>query len=158
MGPNLSMSSKSSIYLKKKAIRCINPLYYNAHTDPLFIRDKILKLDDLYTFELSKFVFDCIHGLLPTPTPEYFTTNATIHAHYTRQRHTPHVIQTFGTISERSVTHKGSTSWTEIPQTTRSRLLKTITSPNTTKRVSYLLLNLRSPRDYVGSFAPVVLP
>ena len=38
----------------KKVIRCINKLHYNAHTEPLFIRNKILKLDDLYKFELSK--------------------------------------------------------------------------------------------------------
>ena len=101
MGPNLSMSSKTSIYFTKKAIRCINKLYYNAHTEPLFIRNKILKLDDLYKFELSKFMFDCINGKLPTPILEFFITNATIHAHHTRQRNVPHVTQTFGTISER---------------------------------------------------------
>ncbi len=82
-------------------------------------RYKILKLDDLYTFELSKFMFDCIKGLLPTPILEYFTTNATIHAHHTRQRNIPHVTQTFCTIFERSVTHKGPKTWTEIPQTIR---------------------------------------
>ena len=32
----------------------------------------IRKLDDLYKFELSKFMFDCINGLLPTPILEYF--------------------------------------------------------------------------------------
>ena len=132
MGPNLSMSSKTSIYLKKKAIRCINNLYYNAHTEPLFIRNKILKLDDLYKFELSTFMFDCINGKLPTPILEFFISNATIHAHHTRQRNVPHVTQTFGTISERAGTHKGPKTWTEIPQTIRlhqnknifSRLLK----------------------------------
>ena len=107
MGPNLSMSSKTSIYFTKKAIRCINKLYYNAHTEPLFIRNKILKLDDLYKFELSKCMFDCINGKLPTPILEFFISNATIHAHHTRQRNVPHVTQTFGTISERAVTHKG---------------------------------------------------
>ena len=80
---------------------------------------KILKLNDLYKFELSKFMFDCINGLLPTPILEYFTTNATIHAHHTRQRNIPPVTQTFGTISERAVTHKGPKTWTEIPQTIR---------------------------------------
>ena len=134
MGPNLSMSCKTSIYFTKKVIRCINKLHYNAHTEPLFIRNKILKLDDLYKFELSKCMFDCINGLLPTPILEYFTTNATIHAHHTRQRNIPHVTQTFGTTSERAVTHKvkGPKMWTEIPQPIRlhqnknifSRLLK----------------------------------
>ena len=133
MEPNLSMSCKTSIYFTKKVISlCINKLHYNAHTEPLFIRNKILKLDDLYKFELSKFMFDCINGLLPTPILEYFTTNATIHAHHTRQRNIPHVTQTFGTTSERAVMHKGPKIWTEIPQTIRlhqnknifSRLLK----------------------------------
>ena len=108
------------------------PNHLNAHTEPLFIRNKILKLGDLYQFELSKFMFDCINGKLPTPILEFFITNATIHAHHTRQRNVPHVTQTFGTISERAVTHKGPTTWTEIPQTIRlhqhknifSRLLK----------------------------------
>ena len=57
MWPNLSMPCKTSIYFTKKAIRCI------------FIRNKILKLDDLYTFELSKFMFDCI----------WSTSNCTYH-------------------------------------------------------------------------------
>ena len=91
-------------------------------------------------------MFDFINGILPTPILEYFITNATIHAHHTRQRNVPHVTQTFGTISERAVTHKGSTTWTEIPQTIRlhqnknifSRLLKkSITSPSTTKCITY---------------------
>ena len=77
-------------------------------------------------------MFDCINGLLPTPKFEYFTTNATIHAHHARQRNAPQVTQIFDTISERAVTHKGPKTWTEIPQTIRlhqnkiifSRLLK----------------------------------
>ena len=91
-------------------------------------------------------MFDCINCFLPTPILENFTTNATIHAHHTRQRNIPHVTQTFGTISKRAVTHKGPTIWTEIPQTIRlhqnkntfSKLLKkTITSPNRTKCITY---------------------
>ena len=147
MGPNLSISSKTSIYFTKKAIRCINKLYYNGHTEPLFIRNKILKLDDLNTFELSKFMFDCINGILPTPILEYFITNATIHAHHTRQRNIPHVTQTFGTVSERSVTHKGPKTWREIRKQSdyiKTRIssldyLKTITSPSTTKCTTYII-------------------
>ena len=130
MGPNLSMASKSSICFTKKATRCINKLYNNAHTEPLFIRSKILKLDDLYKFELSKFMFDCINGLLPTPILEYFTTNATIHAHYTRQRNIAYVTQTFGTISERAVTHIG-------PKTIRLHQNKNIFSRLLKKRLHH---------------------
>ena len=64
-------------------------------------------------------MFDCMNGLLPTPLLDNFTTNATIHAHHTRQRNIPHATQTFGTISEMSVTRDEPTTWTEIPQTIR---------------------------------------
>ena len=75
-------------------------------------------------------MFDCINCFLPTSILEHFTTNATIHAHHTRQRIIPHVTETFGTtgpgvcrgsISKRAVTHKGPKIWTEIPQTIRLR-------------------------------------
>ena len=42
-----------------------------------YLSSKILKLDDLYTFELSKCMFDCITCFLPTPILEHFRTNAT---------------------------------------------------------------------------------
>ena len=87
-----------------------------------------IELDDLYKFKLSKFMFDCINGILPTPILEYFITNATIHAHHTRQRNVPHVTPTFSTISERAVAHKGPKTWTEIPQTIRSHQNKNIFS------------------------------
>ena len=127
-GPTYRCHLKQVSILQKKAIRCINKLYYNAHIEPLFIRNKILKLDDLYKFELSKFMFDCINGKLPTRILEFFITNATIHAHHTRQRNVPHVTQTSGTISERAVTHKGPKTWTEIPQTIRLHQNKNIFS------------------------------
>ena len=134
MGLNLSMSSKTSIYFsKKKAVRCINKLYYNAHTEPLFIRNKILKLDDLYKFELSKVMFDCIDGILPTHNTSILHNqcNHTCISHKIKKC-PPRDSKKFGTISERAVKHKGPKTWTEIPQTIRlhqnknifSRLLK----------------------------------
>ena len=59
----------------------------------------------------------CTIGPTGTIMNMMMITNATIHAHHTRQRNVPHVTQTFGTISERAVTHKGPKTWTEIPQT-----------------------------------------
>ena len=52
-GPTYRCHLKQLSILQKKAIRCIHKSYYNAHTEPLFIRSKILKLDDIYKFEPS---------------------------------------------------------------------------------------------------------
>ena len=85
----------------------------------------------------SKFMFDCINGILPTPILEFSITNATIHAHHTRQRNVPHVTQTFGTISERAVAHKGPMTWTEIPTTIRLHQNKDIFSRLLKKRLHH---------------------
>ena len=132
-GPTYRCHLKQVSILQKKSNQMYKEIILQCSHQPLFILNKILKLDDLYQFELSKFMFDCINGILPTPILESFITIATIHAHHTRQITVPHVTQTFGTISERAVTHKGPKTWTEIPLTIRlhqnknifSRLLKT---------------------------------
>ena len=60
-------------------------------------------------------MFDFMNGLLPISV----FYNQCNHTHHTRQRNIPHVTQIYGTISERSVTHKGPTTWSEIPQISR---------------------------------------
>ena len=42
------------LLLQKRAIRAINKAKYNSHTEPLFKRSKILKLNDLYEQIYSK--------------------------------------------------------------------------------------------------------
>ena len=42
--------------LQKKAIRLINRTTFHAHTEPLFKKNKILKLRDLYYLETCKFI------------------------------------------------------------------------------------------------------
>ena len=89
-------------------------------------------------------MFDCINGILSTPILEYFITNATIRAYHTRQRNIPHVTQTFGTISERSVTHKEPKTWREIPQTIRLHQNKNIFTRLLKQRLHHqVLLNVQ---------------
>ena len=98
-------------------------------------------------------MFDCINGKLPTPILEFFITNATIHAHHTRQRNVPHVTQTFGTISERAVTHKGPKTWTEIPQTIRLHQNKNIFSRLLKKRLHHQVqLNVLLMHGTAGNY------
>ena len=48
--------------LQKKAIRIITSSHYIAHTDPLFAMTKLLKLDDLYKYQLGIFMHKVTHG------------------------------------------------------------------------------------------------
>ena len=63
---NASESTKyKTLLLQKRAIRAINKANYNSHTEPLFKRSKILKLNDLYELKVILFVNDSIANKLP---------------------------------------------------------------------------------------------
>ena len=70
--------------LQKKALRIICKSKYNAHTDPLFKQQKVLKLSDIIERKLYKFYFRYKKKQLPA----YFMSNLNIthaeHHHYTR--------------------------------------------------------------------------
>ena len=51
--------------LQKKAIRIITSSHYIAHTDPLFAMTKLLKLEDLYKYQLGIFMHKVTHSQLP---------------------------------------------------------------------------------------------
>ena len=59
--------------LQKWALRAITASKYNAHTDPLFIKSKLLKIDDIYKLSVLKFYFKYEKGLLPSFSMECLT-------------------------------------------------------------------------------------
>ena len=62
------------IVLQKKAIRIINRAHYQEHTSPLFKNNKILKVTDLYEYNIAKFMFKYDHGTLPAALNRLFVT------------------------------------------------------------------------------------
>ena len=52
--------------LQNKAIRFVENTSYRAHTLPLFNKHKILKVNDLYTFQLQILMFKAFHQTLPS--------------------------------------------------------------------------------------------
>ena len=42
-----------------------NKVWYRSHTEPLFKSNQILKFEDMYTMQISLFVYDLINDLLP---------------------------------------------------------------------------------------------
>ena len=63
--------------LQKKAIRAINSLPYNTHTNEFFKSMKILKLEDIYKHRVLIFMFKSHNN---------FLTQAYNHSHFTRNR------------------------------------------------------------------------
>jgi hypothetical protein len=76
--------------LQKKAVRIIAGAKYNEHTDPLFKRLKILKLNDIYEVKISKYMFEFNKCTLPSPLINTITLNSNVHTHNTRNLNNPH--------------------------------------------------------------------
>ena len=63
------------ITLQKRAIRTINKVWYHSHTEPSFKSNQILKLEDMYTMQISLFVYDLNNDLLPKSFRNFVSQN-----------------------------------------------------------------------------------
>jgi len=70
---------KKTFTLQKRAIRTINNAKYNDHTEPLFKRNKLLKLNDLFTAESIRFLIKLENNKLPSSFDGVFILNRVIH-------------------------------------------------------------------------------
>ncbi len=77
-GAYLNGENKLEI-LQKKAIRNISKSEYNAHTEHLFSKYKILKLKDVYQVQVAKFIFNFKQNNLPKAF-DLFIDNAKLSA------------------------------------------------------------------------------
>ncbi len=70
-----SMTIKKIITLQKRAIGTINNVWYHSHTEPLFKSNQILTFEDMYTMQISLFVYDLNNDLLPKSFRNLFSQN-----------------------------------------------------------------------------------
>ena len=54
------------LLLQKRALRIINFTDFDAHTDPLFLKHKTLKVKDIYFHQLGSLMYQSIFGTLQT--------------------------------------------------------------------------------------------
>ena len=98
----------------------INKVHYNEHTSPLFKKTKIIKLDDLYQYNVANYMFKYNTGVLPTSLNRMFKTNKSFHQYNTRNRNNPCIPLSKYSISSKSLRHKGPQIWNRIPVNLRS--------------------------------------
>ena len=70
--------------LQKKCIRIINFADFNSHTNELYDKNQLLKLDDIIKIEQLKLVFNFKDKKLPKDLLNLFQLNSEIHSHITR--------------------------------------------------------------------------
>jgi len=78
--------------VQKRAIRVINNASYYSHTGPKFKKTKILKLDDLFTYQSLLFVHDYLSNKLPNSFNGCFPSNSDMpNSRTTRQSRLLHI-------------------------------------------------------------------
>ena len=81
-GTNLAAVSK----IQKRAIRIITSSKFFAHTGPLFKRNHILKVEDMYKLQCLKLYYKIQKGTVPQYLSALTVHNRDIHGHNTRGR------------------------------------------------------------------------
>ena len=73
------------LLLQKKVVRIISGADRLAHTDPLFASLDVLKIDQLYSYNIGLMMYKYYHNLLPSIFDDFFQKNSEIHSHLTRR-------------------------------------------------------------------------
>lgn len=77
---------KPIIILQKKAIRLVCGAGYRDHTAPLFKREKLLRFEDIKTFNICRFMHDYRHDRLPEIFRNEWLRNNQIHNYPVRNQ------------------------------------------------------------------------
>ena len=108
---NLNKLDKS----QKKVVRIINKSEYNAHTNPIYKKLKIVKFRDIVDNELIKFMYQVSKNSLPKPILYPFQTNRPNHQYNTRHRNDPRIISRKYAPLDNSFLCRGPALWTNLP-------------------------------------------
>ena len=76
---------KKTEIIQKRAVRTINKKSYNSHSDPLYKLSEILKIKDLYEYQVQLFMYDFNHKILPVSFHSTHSLNIT-----TKYKTVPH--------------------------------------------------------------------
>ena len=76
------------VLLQKKIIQIISKMPFDAHTDPIFKSLQIMKLSEIYFFQVGKFMFSYKIGLPPNAFKEMFLMTNQVHSYNTRNSNT----------------------------------------------------------------------
>ena len=70
---------------QKRAIRIVTLSKYNAHADPVFKSNKLLKIEDIFEIQCLKLYYRYQKVILPKFLLDMFIENRDVHSHNTRQ-------------------------------------------------------------------------
>ena len=112
---NCSKTRMESIFrIQKRAIRTINCTDYLAPTSPLFKRNNLLKVFDIYSYSLGIFMYQLTKDELPHAFPPMFVKNKAVHSYPTRQQNSFHFSPVRTVFALKTIVHTGPTFWNSL--------------------------------------------
>ena len=120
--------------LQKRTIRTICKQQYRNHTNPLFKKENILKLNDLHNLQVSLFMHDYRHSKLPISFHNFFVQNT--HAINLRNNQAVHRERARTKFSSKLPKHNFPLIWNQIDTT-----IKEIPSKQTFNKTLMKLAN-----------------
>ena len=101
--------------LQKRATRILNKCKFDAHTEPLFKNCSILKVNDIFLFQLRKFMYSYRSGLLPNKFNDMFLSNYHVHSYNTRSAMAIRTLLCRNNIRQFSVRFQGPKFFNSLP-------------------------------------------
>ena len=136
---------QKTVTLQKRAIRMINKKSYNSHTDPLFLSSSIIKMQDLYNYQATIFMFDYTRKKLPSSFDSVFPYNCEIqNLRYTRQSRLLHIPRCESNFASKLPLYMLPSIWNKWS----SHLSENTTRNQFRKHVKSTLINQYSSRVY----------
>ena len=93
--------------------------HFIAHTDPLFAMTKLLKLDDLYKYQLGIFMHKVTHCQLPQNMSLMFLRTDNIHSHQLRNQNAYYIQQIRTNTRKAKINFSGPKFWNTLPANLR---------------------------------------
>ena len=100
--------------LQKKIVRIICNTNFYSHTNSLFHKNKLLKIYDIYDFNLGQFMYKYSKNELPNIFTNMFIKNSAIHKYPTRQSNSLHLPLTRTLFANRTFNFTGPKLWNSL--------------------------------------------
>ena len=102
------------LLLQKKSLRIIYNSATRSHTDPLFFENKILKVQDLYSFQLGQFMYNYNNKALPNIFHTMFLKNDSFHKYPTRRSNEFHFPLLRTLFAQNTLIYNGPKLWNSL--------------------------------------------
>ena len=114
-GNSASFLLNKILHIQKRAIRIVNHKHFLAHTNMLFFTNNVLKITDLFLYNVGIFMYKLSTKDLPDVFLPMFRRNNEIHTYPTRQRQSFHLPRTRTVFAQKTITYNGPRFWNDLP-------------------------------------------